>query len=39
MVDNLDVGEQLVEGFDKCSNHRIMTFDRTLRIEMKTVQK
>ena len=39
MIENLDVREKYGEGFEKYSDHRIITFDMILRTEMKTVHK
>ena len=39
MIENLDVRDRFVEGFEKYSDHRIITFDMILITEMKTVHK
>ena len=39
MIKNLDVKEKFGEGFEKYSDHSIITLDMILSTEMKTVQK
>ena len=39
MIENLDGKEIIVEGFEKYSDHRIITFAMILRKEIKTVKK